>query len=171
MSEGVEWVLHSCTILAALPEGQTLPAARLAEFHDVPAAYLAKHLQATTAAGITASVPGPQGGYRLARPPAEIPLLEIVIAVDGDDPAFRCTEIRQKGPVTGPPATYRAKCGIARAMWRAEDAWRAELQRTTVADLLTDLLATVPVTVLRAGAEWVQQVQIDRSATNRRKRS
>jgi hypothetical protein len=56
-------------------------------------------------------------------------------------------------------------------MWRAEEAWRAELQRTTVADLLADLLATVPTEVLRAGAEWVQQVQITRSTTNRRKRS
>jgi hypothetical protein len=47
-------------------------------------------------------------------------------------------------------------------MWRAEDAWRAELARTTVADLLTDLMATVPPSVLQAGAEWVQEVQITR---------
>jgi Rrf2 family protein len=161
MSEGVEWVLHSCTLLAALPADQALPAARLAEFHAVPAAYLAKHLQATTAAGITLSVPGPRGGYRLARP-AEIPLLDVVLAVDGDVSAFRCTEIRRQGPVSAPASTYRRQCGIARAMWRAEEAWRAELARTTVADLLTDLVATVPPSVLQAGAEWVQEVQITR---------
>lgn len=167
MSDGVEWVLHSCTVLAALPDGQALPAAKLAEFHDVPPAYLAKHLQAAAAAGIVASVPGPRGGYRLARPPAEIPLLDVVLAVDGDETAFRCSEIRQRGPVTSPPATYRRACGIARAMWKAEEAWRTELRTTTVADLLAELMVTVPAATLVAGAEWVQQVEVRRSNRNR----
>jgi Rrf2 family protein len=167
MSEGVEWVIHACTVLAALPDGEALPAARLAEFHGVPAAYLAKHLQAAAAAGIVTSVPGPKGGYRLARPAAEISLLAIALAVDGDDPAFRCSEIRQRGPVTGPPATYRQPCGIARAMWRAEDAWRAELAATTVGDLVLELFQTLPPSLLQAGAAWVQEVQIQRSRRNR----
>jgi Rrf2 family protein len=81
MSEGVEWVLHCCTVLATLPSDETLPAAKLAELHDVAPAYLAKHLQATAAAGITETVPGPRGGYRLARPPAEISILDVVQAV------------------------------------------------------------------------------------------
>lgn len=162
MSEGVEWVLHCCTVLAALPSDETLPAAKLAELHDVAPAYLAKHLQATAAAGITETVPGPRGGYRLARPPAEISILDVVQAVDGDDTAFRCSEIRQQGPAAGPPSSYRRPCGIARAMWRAEDAWRAELRATTIADLVMELVATVPPELLLAGAEWVQQVQITR---------
>lgn len=162
LSDGVEWALHCCTLLAALPEGQALPAARLAEFHGVPPAYLAKHLQALTAAGITASLPGPYGGYRLARPAGEVTLLEVVLAVDGEEPAFRCTEVRQRGPVAGPPSAYRAPCGIARAMWRAEDAWRAELAAATVADLVAELFTTVPAEQLVAGAEWIQQVEINR---------
>ena len=107
MSDGVEWALHCCTVLAALPEDQALPAARLAEFHEVPPAYLAKHLQALTAAGITRSLPGPRGGYRLARPPAEVSVLDVVLAVDGDDTAFRCSEIRQRGPAAGGRDLYR----------------------------------------------------------------
>lgn len=162
MSEGVEWVLHCCTVLATLPSDQALPAAKLAELHDVAPAYLAKHLQATSAAGITESVPGPRGGYRLAKPPAAISLLDVVVAVDGADNAFRCAEIRQQGPVVGPPSAYRRRCGIARAMWRAEDAWRAELRNTSIADLVMELLATVPPALLQAGAEWVQQVEITR---------
>lgn len=162
MSEGVEWVLHCCTVLATLPSGETLPAAKLAELHDVAPAYLAKHLQATAAAGITETVPGPRGGYRLARPPAEISILDVVLAVDGEDTAFRCSEIRQQGPAAGPPSSYRRPCGIARAMWRAEDAWRAELRATTIADLVMELVATVPRELVQAGAEWVQQVQITR---------
>jgi Rrf2 family protein len=162
MSDGVEWVLHSCTVLATLPTGEALPAARLAELHGVPPAYLAKHLQAAAGAGIVESVAGPHGGYRLAKPPAEITLLEVVEAIDGDEAAFRCSEIRQRGPVAGPPSAYRRRCGIARAMGRAEAAWRDELRATTVGDLVVELVATVPPELLRRGAEWVNDVQIKR---------
>ena len=163
MSEGVEWAVHCCSLLAALGDDQTLPAAKLAEYHEVPPAYLAKHLQALTAAGVTTSVPGPRGGYRLARPPAEVTLLDIVLAVDGEETAFRCSEIRQRGPtVSDAPDAYRRPCHIARAMWRAEDAWRASLAATTVADLFMEVVETVPPDVLVKGAEWIQEVQIRR---------
>ena len=164
VSDGVEWVLHCCTVLAVLPDGERLPAARLAEFHDVPPAYLAKHLQALAGAGIVASDPGPLGGYRLARPPAEISMLDVVLAVDGTERAFRCSEIRQRGPAAGEPdsVAYAKPCGIARAMWRAEQAWRSELRVITVADLVSEVLATVPAEQLVRGAEWIQQVQINR---------
>jgi Rrf2 family protein len=170
MSDGVEWALHSCTVLATLPSDQALPAAKLAELHDLPPAYLAKHLQAMAAAGITEAVPGPRGGYRLARPPAEISLLDVVHAVEGSESAFRCSEIRQRGPVAGPPSAYRGRCGIARAMDRAEDAWRAELSATTVADLVADLVVSVPSELLQAGAAWVQQVEVRRRSRNARPR-
>ena len=129
----------------------------------MPPAYLAKALQALTAAGITESRPGPRGGYRLARPPAEITLLEVVLAVDGDDTAFQCREIRRRGPAaTDDPRAYRRPSGIARARCRAEDAWRAELAATTVGDLVTELVATVPGPQLQRGAEWIRSVEIKR---------
>jgi Rrf2 family protein len=162
MSDGVEWALHSCTLLATLPEDQALPAAKLAEYHEVPPAYLAKHLQALTAAGITRSLPGPRGGYRLARPPAEVSVLDVVMAVEGDDTAFRCSEIRQRGPLAGGPELYRRPCGIARAMWRAEDAWRAELAATSIGDLLLELIGAAPAAWLQKGAEWIQSVEVNR---------
>ena len=163
MSDAVEWSLHCCTVLAVLPDDQALPASRLAEFHGVPPAYLAKALQAMTSAGITESRSGPRGGYRLARPPTEVTLLEVVLAVDGDDTAFRCSEIRQRGPAASNDArAYTQPCGIARAMWRAEHAWRAELAATTIGDLITELVATVPAAQLRRGADWMQSVQLTR---------
>lgn len=163
MSDAVEWSLHCCTVLATLPQDQALPTARLAEFHDVPPAYLAKALQAMSSAGITESRPGPRGGYRLARSPAEITLLEVVLAVDGANTAFQCREIRRRGPAaTDEPGAYRRPCGIARAMWRAEDAWRAELAATTIGDLVSELVATVPMAQLVRGSEWIQSVEITR---------
>ena len=78
LGEPVEWALHCTTVLALLPSDAAVPAARLAEFHGVPAAYLAKTLQALAREGIVESVPGRRGGYRLAKPPADITVLDVV---------------------------------------------------------------------------------------------
>ncbi|MFD9304591.1 RrF2 family transcriptional regulator [Streptomyces sp. NPDC060048] len=126
MSEGVEWALHSCLNLAWSGSDRAVPAARLAAWHDLPAAYLNKQLQALARAGIVTSTPGPRGGFRLARPLDAISLMDVVAAVEGPDEAFRCAEIRRQGPGggEGPPD---AECAIAHAMGRAELAWRHAL--------------------------------------------
>ena len=51
MAEGVEWAVHCC-ILLHWAERDAIPAAKLAEFHDLPAVYLNKQLQALGRAGI-----------------------------------------------------------------------------------------------------------------------
>jgi Rrf2 family protein len=157
LSDGVEWAMHCCTVLALLPPDNALPAAKLAEFHGVPGAYLAKHLQALSRAGIVESVPGPRGGYRLARPPVDITLWDILAAVEGSEPAFRCTEIRQRGPAAIEKSGYRVACSITRAMDRAERAWRSELEAQTVADLLGDLAMHVHPKAAMKAAAWFQE--------------
>lgn len=160
MSEGVEQAIHCCSVLSFLGPGEALPAARLAEFHGVQPSYLAKHLQSLVRSGVCESIPGPRGGFRLARPAAEVSLLDVVLAVDGDERAFRCAEIRQRGPAARPVSGRRPPCGIAAAMWQAEEAWRTELSAVTLADIGTDLAATVAPEQLVASAVWL------RSATN-----
>ncbi|MGK7653563.1 RrF2 family transcriptional regulator [Roseovarius sp. B08] len=98
LGDGVEQAIHAVTMMAALPDDGVMPAADLAEFHGVSSSYLLKHLQSLSRAGLLQTLPGPRGGYRLARSPAEITLLDIVLAVEGPEPAFRCREIRQRGP-------------------------------------------------------------------------
>ena len=165
MSDGVEWAIHCCTVLAFVPEGDAIPASKLAEFHGVPPAYLAKHLQALVRAGVCESVPGPRGGFRLARRPDEITLLDITLAVDGEETAFRCGEIRQRGPAAqSDPSCYRRPCSIARAMWRAEEAWRASLREVTLADIGAGLATEVDPRQLAEGAVWIQQT-LDRGAS------
>jgi len=158
MSEGVEWAIHCCTVLAMVPPGMALPGARLAEFHGVPAPYLAKSMQALTRAGITESLPGRHGGYRLARRLDAISLLDVVDAIEGAEPAFTCTEIRRRGPAHVPARHYTPRCAIASAMWRAEDAWRRELAATSIGDLLITLSTTVPPDAAAKGAAWFQEV-------------
>lgn len=159
LSEGVEWALHCCGILAVLPSDGALPAARLAEYHGVPGAYLAKHLQALSRAGIVASVRGPRGGYRLARPPAEISVLEVVEAVERGEPAFRCTEIRRRGPcAVAEPKAYAKPCGITTVMREAEHAWRASLASRTVADLVMSAFYDAPPQQVKDTVVWIQEV-------------
>lgn len=155
LSEGVEWGMHAVVLLTLVPEGGALPAARIAEFHGVTAPYLAKHLQTLARAGILESVPGPRGGYRLARPAAAIRLVDVVEAIDGPTAAFRCTEIRRRGPAAGPASDYRVPCAIHAAMIRADAAWRTELAATTAADLAAGVLATASPDALARGAAWL----------------
>ncbi len=119
MSDGVEQAIHSVAMLAGLQSDGVLSAAALAEFHGVSTSYLLKHLQALSGAGLLKALPGPTGGYRLSKAPDQITLLDIVLAVEGSAPAFRCAEIRQRGP-NPLPGKPTAPCGISAAMLRAE---------------------------------------------------
>lgn len=140
LGEGVEQALHCVLVMASLAPDALLPAAALAEFHGVSQSYLLKHLQALSAAGIVESVPGPAGGYRLGKPSEAISVLDVVLAIEGNGSAFRCAEIRQRGPnpVPRPP---RGPCEINSVMLRAERAWRAELRAVSVADIAAQVAA------------------------------
>jgi Rrf2 family protein len=158
LNEGVEWAAHCAAILAALPVGTALPAVRLAEYHGIPAPYLAKSLQALTRAGIVESTTGRNGGYRLGRNASEITLLDIVQAIEGKDALFRCTEIRRRGPSKVAARSYAPTCGIAAAMWRAEQAWKEELQATTIAEISDLTMKQAPPAALEKGVTWISQV-------------
>ena len=140
LSDGVEQAIHSVAMLASLSSDEVLSAAALAEFHGVSVSYLLKHLQALSRAEILKAVPGPKGGYRLARDPNRISLLDVVLAVEGTEPAFRCREIRRNGPDPLPDRYFSAPCQINAAMLRAERSYRAELRKVTLADLLAQVI-------------------------------
>ena len=136
LPEGVEWALHCTWLLSFAREGDPVPARRLAEFYDLPEAYLAKLLKALVRSGLLGATSGPRGGFRLARPPEAITVAGVVEAVEGPGPLFCCTETRQRGPVPLSGAACRKPCGIAQVMRQAERAWRQELASTTIADLV-----------------------------------
>lgn len=138
LGDGVEQAIHCVLMLSGLSKDGVLSAAALAEFHGVSPSYLLKHLQALAGAGLLESVPGPKGGYRLAKPAARIALLDIVVAVEGPEPAFRCSEIRQRGPSPVAAHFFKSPCAVNAAMLMAERAYRAELKKVTVADLRGD---------------------------------
>ena len=143
--------------------------------HGVSETYLLKHLRALAAASVIDAVPGPRGGYRLARDPARITLLDIVEAIDGREPAFVCREIRRRGPGKAKdPCVYKADCFIKTRMIAAEEAWRAVLKQQTLADLVADGAQLIDAHNKKAGGDLRRErtalSDIDRSTANNQSR-
>jgi Rrf2 family protein len=144
LPESTEWILHAVTSLAQLGPAGTASAAQLAEHYDVPPAYLAKQLQGLVRTGVLVAATGPRGGFRLARPPEQITMLQVVEGVDGASPFYTCNEIRQRGRGAVPPEQCRQACGIAARMADAQAAWRESLAAVTIADIVESLPAGLP---------------------------
>lgn len=135
---GVEYALHCLTWIAGPLERP--PSSRdLAEMQGVPPAFLKKIFPKLEKAGIVEATGGIRGGYRLARAPEQISVLDVVDAVEGAKPLFDCQEIRGRCALFGgnPPAwSTRGVCGIHAVMIRAEKVMRNELAKTSLADLM-----------------------------------
>lgn len=157
ISEGVEWSSHACAILAGLTHGVALSASALAAFHELPPAYMAKHLQALSRAGIVRSVRGVRGGYRLGRPANEISLWDIRQAIEGAGPDFQCREIRRKGPCSAFGTSSRS-CAIAAAFWAAERAYKESLQLVTVAHIARDVAMLHGAKGAARFSAWLKEV-------------
>jgi len=151
----VEWVLHCCAILAGLPDGRYLSTKALAELHGLPKEYLSKALQSLSQAGLVHSTLGPSGGYRLARPPAELTFLDIVEAVEGKSRTFVCADIRANNPCRPKGYCDSSPCAVARIMWEADEAWRQKLRDVTLADLGEILSRETPPAIWKDTFEWV----------------
>ncbi|AVH60915.1 Rrf2 family transcriptional regulator [Streptomyces dengpaensis] len=140
MSKGVEWAMHTLLNLGMLEDGEPVSSAQLAAGHGLPAAYLNKQLQLLVKAELLTSTPGPRGGFTLARPIDSISLLDVVVAIEGNEPIFRCAEIRRCGKIgelsTGNTSTT---CAVKRAMYRADMAWREALAKQKLSDVQNEL--------------------------------
>lgn len=146
LNEGVEWALHTCLNLGWVEGGEAKTTAQLAAFYDLPAAYLNKQLQALTRAGVLSSMPGPRGGFRLARDPEDVSLLDIVVAIEGRAEAFACEHLLADGPGGDASVDYAVSCILSQAMSRADLAWRRELASRSLADIRREVEAKYPQT-------------------------
>jgi Rrf2 family protein len=159
LGEGVEAAIHCAAMLAGVDGNGTMPGAALAEAFGLSPSYLLKHLNALTAAGVLESVPGPSGGYRLARASELISLLDIVLAIEGREPAFRCAEIRRQGPARLDASAYAKPCGINAAMLKAERAYRAALAEARLSDIVGEYMSDADPRSVAAGCAFVARHQ------------
>lgn len=137
LPKGVEWAAHALVILDQFREEGPVSVSALADTYGLPLAYLNKQLQMLVRHRLVTSTSGPAGGFSLACPAEEITLADIVEAVAGRTSLFRCDEIRCQGVFESRAKEIEATgpCGIASAMRRAEDAWKASLSEVSVRDL------------------------------------
>jgi len=99
--------------LARCSDGQPVPIGQLARRRDVPVQFLEQLFAVLRRAGVISSQRGVRGGYRFAREPSTVTVLEIVELLDG--PVGRDAE------------------GV---FADAADAARKVLARTTIADIV-----------------------------------
>ncbi len=110
-------------------------AREIAQDRDIPDRFLPQILAPFVRNGTLVAVAGPDGGYELARPPAEITLLEVVETAEGQTTSDHCT-------LRGGPCDWRNACAMHEPWKRAQDALARELGATTFADLAREDEAT-----------------------------
>ena len=80
-------------------------------------------------AGLAQSRAGRDGGYRLTRDPADISLLEVVEAAEGELRVGRCT-------LSGGPCHWEEMCALHPAWEDATQAFRETLEAASLADVM-----------------------------------
>ena len=109
------------------PDVQTSPG--IAAAIGVPEPTVAKVLKTLAATGLVTSQRGARGGYRLARPLADIPVSEVIAAVDGPIALVACVD----GSLT--ECESQGLCPV-RGRWNpVNDAIERALSGITLADM------------------------------------
>ena len=80
---------YACLAMLQLAEdydsGEPVQIRRIADEHGIPSRFLVQILLQLKGASLVASTRGAAGGYRLARPPREITLAEVIEVMEGDE--------------------------------------------------------------------------------------
>ena len=90
LSRKADYALRAVRFLSTQPKGKLGSINAIAASESVPREFLAKILKDLTRSGILVSFQGVTGGYRLARPPREIKVREILEAVQGPMELTEC---------------------------------------------------------------------------------
>ncbi|WP_439815425.1 RrF2 family transcriptional regulator [Zavarzinia sp. CC-PAN008] len=157
LTTSVEYAVH-CLLLLAGAGDRALSARDLAELQGISPSFLAKIFPRLEKAGIVTASEGVRGGYRLARTPDAVSVLDIVDAVEGPKPLFECQEVRRRYATFGgeaPDWICRGTCGVHAAMLRAEEAMRQSLARDTLASLTAGFVRIAPPSFGQDVAGWM----------------
>ena len=157
-SIGVEYALHCLLYMVDIPSGKAVGIKDLAAFQGVSETYLSKVYTKLRKAGIVRSIPGVNGGYELARIPENITFWDIVEAVEGTEPLFKCAEIRQNEILLDKnnlPDTYtKCPCLIKVVMLEAEEQMKQYLKNKTLGWMYEQVKNKLPEEHSKATIEW-----------------
>lgn len=165
-STSVEYGLH-CLLLLCAPDVHA-SSQDLAEFQGISPAYLAKLFATLKRAGLVLALEGAGGGYCLARPAADISVLDVVQALEGDKPLFQCNEIRGNCAVFGgrsPAWASKGLCSIHAVMVQAENEMKQVLASHSLADLAARVEHKAPKAFPKEVAAWFTARKAGRART------
>jgi Rrf2 family protein len=130
VSARTEYAVRAMLIIAADDVG-VLTAARLAEMQGISHGYLQGILQDLRRAGLLVGHRGSDGGYTLARPPAEISVGDVLRAVNGSITTVRGLPVQH--------ATYDGVAtGLGKVWLSVNRAIEEVVDGASVADLLSN---------------------------------
>ena len=136
LTKQTEYALRALVWLAKVEEGDRASgalarhkAAAISDAAHIPPVFAARVLAQLQRQGLLRARAGQQGGYTLARPAAEVTLLEVIEAVEGPLQTRTCV---LRDTACGEGGT----CVLHDAWSAAQDALRTVLGRTTLASAL-----------------------------------
>ena len=128
ISAKADYAVRAAVELAAAEDERPVKAERIATAQGVPLNFLENILSELRHAGIVRSQRGAEGGFRLAKPPTEISVADVIRAVEGPLASVR----------GGPPedAAYQGPASALPRVWIAVRAnLRAVVEHVTLADV------------------------------------
>ena len=129
---------YACLAMLQLAQeyesGEPVQIRRIADEHGIPSRFLVQILLQLKGASLVASTRGAAGGYRLARPPREITLAEVIEVMEGDE--------RPQTNAGKPTPLVGALLHLCRELG---DAQRDRLDDTTLADLVEQAAEREPM--------------------------
>jgi len=134
LTRGTDYGILGMLYLAMRPLEQVTLLHEIAEAQDIPESYLAKIFQDLSKEGLICSRRGAKGGFCLARPAAEITLLDVIQALEGPISLNRCLDIREDCP-------HLETCGVAPVLRQAQAQLLETLRSATFDDLASETLA------------------------------
>jgi len=82
-SKKCEYAIQAILLMAASENDSVRPSEEIARKLNIPKEFISKILQSLTESGIIESKKGKAGGFKLAKHPSKIKLIDIVEAIDG----------------------------------------------------------------------------------------
>ncbi|HKD10234.1 MAG TPA: Rrf2 family transcriptional regulator [Bryobacteraceae bacterium] len=144
LTKKADYGLIALRHLASVPGG-TASTKDIAEAYRLPVPLLAKVLQRLTKARILQSIPGTNGGYRLAREARRISALEVVRAIDGPVILTHC--FTDHGT-----CDQASNCTVREPLRRVHEAILELLNKFTITDLETPTMRLTQLpTLLQTG--------------------
>ena len=83
VSAKTDYAIRAALELAAAPDEKPVKGERIATAQAIPLRFLENILMQLRHAGLVDSRRGADGGYKLARPPSEVTLADVIRAIDG----------------------------------------------------------------------------------------